>query len=153
MSKSDKKEIALYFGTFNPIHVGHLVIANYIAQLNEVDEVWLVVSPQNPLKKKASMLPDYHRLAMVREAISENTLLKASDIEFNLPQPSYTIDTLTYITEKYPEHSFSLVNGEDNLKSFPKTFYLRVRLKFHMMVTLCSFQHKRSKTIFGKYGK
>jgi len=120
MSINKQKRVALYFGTFNPIHVGHLAIANYIAQQDEVDEVWLVVSPQNPLKEKASMLPDYHRLAIVREAIADNPLLVASDIEFNLPKPSYTIDTLTYIQEKYPDYSFSLIVGEDNLRSFPK---------------------------------
>ena len=120
MNIKKQKKVALYFGTFNPIHVGHLSIANYIAQLDEVDEVWLVVSPQNPLKEKASMLADYHRLAIVREAIADNPLLTASDIEFNLPKPSYTIDTLVYIQEKYPDHSFSLIVGEDNLRSFPK---------------------------------
>ena len=115
-----KKNIALYFGTFNPIHVGHLAIANYISQLSDIDEVWLVVSPENPLKKKASMLADYHRLAIVREAIADNPSLKVSDIEFSLPKPSYTIDTLTYLQEKYPDHHFSLIMGEDNLRSFPK---------------------------------
>ena len=115
-----KKNIALYFGTFNPIHVGHLAIANYISQLADIDEVWLVVSPENPLKKKASMLADYHRLAIVREAIADNPSLKVSDIEFSLPKPSYTIDTLTYLQEKYPDYHFSLIMGEDNLRSFPK---------------------------------
>jgi nicotinate-nucleotide adenylyltransferase len=120
MNRLKNKQIALYFGTFNPIHVGHLSIANYIAQQDEVDEVWLVVSPQNPLKQKDSMLADYHRIAMVREAIADNSMLKASDIEFDLPQPSYTIDTLTYIQEKYPNYNFSIIVGEDNLRSFPK---------------------------------
>ena len=118
MKKS--KNIALYFGTFNPIHVGHLSIANHIAQQDEIDEVWLIVSPQNPLKKKDSMLADYHRLAIVREAIADNPFLKVSDIEFSLPKPSYTIDTLSYIQEKYPDYQFSLIVGEDNLRSFPK---------------------------------
>ena len=115
-----KKHIGLFFGTFNPIHVGHLIIANYMAQRNEIDEVWFVVSPLNPLKSKASILPDYHRLRLVNEAIFENPILKASDIEFNLPQPSYTIDTLIYITEKYPTHQFSVIMGEDNLRTLPK---------------------------------
>ncbi len=113
------KQVALYFGTFNPIHVGHLAIANHIALLKEVDEVWLVVSPQNPLKNKASMLADYHRLAIVREAVADNDKLRVSDIEFNLAKPSYTIDTLVYLSEKYPDHHFSLIMGEDNLRTFP----------------------------------
>lgn len=115
-----KKNIALYFGTFNPIHIGHLAIANYISQLDAVDEVWFIVSPQNPLKKKESLLADYHRLAIVKEAISDNPQLRVSDIEFSLPIPSYTVETLTYISEKYPEFSFSLIMGEDNLRTFPK---------------------------------
>ena len=115
-----KKHIGLFFGTFNPIHVGHLVIANYMAQRNEIDEVWFVVSPLNPLKTKTSILPDYHRLRLVNEAIFENPLLLASDIEFNLPQPSYTIDTLAYLTEKYPAYQFSVIMGEDNLRTLPK---------------------------------
>jgi nicotinate-nucleotide adenylyltransferase len=114
------KNIALYFGTFNPIHVGHLSIANYISQQDGIDEVWLVVTPQNPLKNKDSMLADYHRLALVKEAIADNPKLKASDIEFDLPKPSYTIDTLMYIQEKYPNYTFSLIVGEDNLRSFSK---------------------------------
>jgi nicotinate-nucleotide adenylyltransferase len=112
------KQIALYFGTFNPIHVGHLAIANHIALLKNVDEVWLIVSPQNPLKKKSTMLADYHRLAIVREAIAENDKLRVSDIEFSMPKPSYTVDTLTYISEKHPDYQFSIIMGEDNLHTF-----------------------------------
>lgn len=112
--------IGLYFGTYNPIHVGHLIIANHMADYTNLDQVWLVVSPQNPLKKKASLLADYHRLALVTVAVEGNDKLKASNIEFDLPKPSYTIDTLVYIQEKYPEHSFSLIMGEDNLRSFDK---------------------------------
>lgn len=114
------KNVGLFFGTYNPIHVGHLVIANHLANYTELDEVWLVVSPQNPLKKKASLLEDYHRLALVRIAIEDNPKLKASDIEFNLPQPSYTSHTLAHINEKYPDHNFALIMGEDNLRTFHK---------------------------------
>jgi nicotinate-nucleotide adenylyltransferase len=114
------KKIGLFFGTYNPIHVGHLVIANHLANYTELDEVWLVVSPQNPLKKKASLLQDYHRLALVRVAIEDNSKLKASDIEFSLPKPSYTSNTLAHINEKYPDCRFALIMGEDNLRTFHK---------------------------------
>lgn len=114
------KKIGLYFGTFNPIHVGHLVIANYMAYYTNLDEVWLVVSPQNPLKEKASMLNDYHRLSLVQVAVEDNPKLKASNIEFDLPVPSYTINTLTYLKEKYPTFEFGLIMGEDNLRTFHK---------------------------------
>jgi nicotinate-nucleotide adenylyltransferase len=112
--------IGLYFGTFNPIHVGHLIIANHIADNTPLDSIWLVVTPQNPLKNKASLLADYHRLATVRVAVENNTKLQACNIEFDLPKPSYTVSTLAYITEKYPEHTFSLIMGEDNLRTFHK---------------------------------
>lgn len=114
------KKIGLFFGTYNPIHVGHLVIANHLANYTELDEVWLVVSPQNPLKKKDSLLQDYHRLALVRVAIEDNPKLKASDIEFSLPKPSYTSNTLAHINEKYPDCCFALIMGEDNLRTFHK---------------------------------
>lgn len=115
-----QKHIGLYFGTFNPIHVGHLIIANYMADYTNLDEVWLVVSPQNPLKNKASLLADYHRLQLVKIAIEGNTKLKASDIEFNLPKPSYTATTLAYLADKHPDYNFSLIMGEDNLRTFHK---------------------------------
>jgi nicotinate-nucleotide adenylyltransferase len=113
-------KIGLYFGTYNPIHVGHLVIANYMVDYTDLDQVWLVVTPQNPHKNKASLLSDYHRLAIVRIAVEGNNKLQASNIEFDLPKPSYTITTLTYIQEKYPEHNFSLIMGEDNLRTLHK---------------------------------
>tara|TARA_B100000963_G_scaffold345078_1_gene348739 strand:- start:148 stop:747 length:600 start_codon:yes stop_codon:yes gene_type:complete len=114
------KNIGLYFGTFNPIHVGHLIIANYIADNTILDEVWLVVSPQNPLKNRDTLLSDYHRMSLVRIAIEDNLKLKASNDEFNLPKPSYTINTLTYMSEKYKDFNFNLIMGEDNLRSFHK---------------------------------
>lgn len=113
-------KIGLYFGTYNPIHVGHLVIANYMVDYTDLDQVWLVVTPQNPHKNKASLLSDYHRLAIVRIAVENNPKLKASNIEFDLPKPSYTITTLTYIQEKYPKYDFSLIMGEDNLRTLHK---------------------------------
>lgn len=124
-------KIGLYFGTFNPIHVGHLVIANFMAEYTDLDQVWLVVTPQNPLKDKSTLLADFHRLALVKVAIDDNPKLRASDIEFNLPKPSYTITTLTYLKEKYPNDSFSLIMGEDNLRTFHKWFNHEVILEKH----------------------
>lgn len=112
--------IGLFFGSFNPIHIGHMAIASYMAQFTDLEQVWFVVSPHNPLKAKQSLLKDYHRLAMVKAAIENIPYLKASDIEFALPQPSYTINTLAHLEEKYPQHQFSLILGSDNLTSFHK---------------------------------
>lgn len=112
--------IGLYFGSFNPIHVGHLIIANQLVENSDLDEIWFVVTPHNPFKKKSSLLADYQRLEMVYRATNDYTTLKPTDIEFNLPQPNYTINTLTYLQEKHPKHEFSLIMGEDNLKSFHK---------------------------------
>lgn len=112
--------IGLFFGSFNPIHIGHLFIANHIAHHSDLDQVWLVVSPQNPFKKKASLLSEYDRLHLVNLAVEDNDKLKSSDIEFNLPQPSYTIDTLTYLHEKYPNDKFSLIMGSDNWPTIHK---------------------------------
>ena len=124
-------KIGLYFGTFNPIHVGHLVIANYMAEFTNLEQVWLVVTPHNPLKDKSSLLNDRNRFALVQEAIFENSKLKASDVEFQLPKPSYTVTTLTYLQEKYPIHEFSLIMGEDNLRSLHKWYNHDVILQKH----------------------
>ncbi len=113
-------KIGLYFGSFNPVHTGHLAIAGYMTEYTDLDQVWFVVSPHNPLKKKETLLDDHQRLYMVQLAIGDNDRLKASDIEFRLPVPSYTIDTLTYLNEKYPGNIFSLVMGEDNLTTLHK---------------------------------
>ncbi|QLE01299.1 nicotinate-nucleotide adenylyltransferase [Galbibacter sp. BG1] len=115
-----KKRIGLYFGTFNPIHVGHLAIANHMVEFSDLDEVWLVVTPHNPLKKKSTLLDNHHRLEMVYRATEGYDRLKPSDIEFGLPQPNYTVNTLVYLKEKHPENHFSVIMGEDNLKNFHK---------------------------------
>jgi nicotinate-nucleotide adenylyltransferase len=115
-----KSKIGLYFGSFNPIHNGHLMIASYMAEYSDLTEIWFVVSPQNPFKEKTTLLTDYHRLALVNVAIENDTRFKACDIEFKLPQPSYTINTLTYLQEKFPQKEFSLIMGADNLESFHK---------------------------------
>jgi nicotinate-nucleotide adenylyltransferase len=112
--------IGLYFGSFNPVHIGHLAIAGYMTEFAGLDEVWFIVSPQNPLKKKETLLEDYQRLYMVQLAIDDYLRIKASNIEFNLPLPSYTIDTLTYLGEKFPGHNFCLVMGQDNLYTLQK---------------------------------
>jgi len=113
-------KIGLYFGSFNPIHIGHLVIANHLVEHSDLDQIWFVVTPHNPFKKKSSLLDNYQRLEMVYRATKDYTKLKPSDIEFNLPQPNYTINTLTYLQEKNPDYTFSLIMGKDNLKSFHK---------------------------------
>lgn len=110
----------LYFGSFNPIHIGHLAIANYLVEYANLSELWFVVSPQNPLKKKSTLLPDYQRLELVNRAIGDFHKFKASNIEFYLPKPSYTTDTLAYLDEKYPRKKFALIMGEDNLASIKK---------------------------------
>lgn len=114
------KKIGLYFGTFNPIHVGHLTIANYMAEYSDLDEIWMVVTPHNPHKKKSSLLSNTHRLTMVRIALEDYSKIKASNIEFDLPQPNYTVHTLAHLEEKYPDHHFCLIMGEDNLNSLHK---------------------------------
>lgn len=113
-------KIGLYFGSFNPVHIGHTAIAGYMTEFADLDQVWFVVSPHNPLKKKETLLADHQRLYMVQLAIEDKVQLKASDIEFKLPIPSYTIDTLTYLKEKYPGDEFCLVMGEDNLFTLHK---------------------------------
>ncbi len=124
-------KIGLYFGTFNPIHVGHLIIANHMAEHSDLDQIWMVVTPHNPLKKKNTLLDDYHRLQMVHLATEDFPKIKPSDIEFKLSQPNYTVNTLVHLEEKYPYYEFSLIMGEDNLKSLHKWKNYEVILENH----------------------
>ncbi|MFY1045106.1 nicotinate (nicotinamide) nucleotide adenylyltransferase [Chryseobacterium sp. GP-SGM7] len=128
------KKIGLFFGSFNPIHIGHLILANYILENSDMNELWFVVSPQNPFKEKKSLLNDHNRLEMVELAIKNYPEMRASNIEFSLPTPSYTIDTLTYLKEKHPDYSFSLIMGEDNLESLPKWKNSDLLVKNHHII-------------------
>ena len=113
-------KIGLFFGSFNPMHIGHKVIASYILEFSDLQQVWFIVSPQNPLKKKQSLLDQHHRLTIIRKEVEDNPKLYVSDIESNLSQPSYTIDTLAHLKEKYPKNDFTLIIGADNLQNFHK---------------------------------
>jgi nicotinate-nucleotide adenylyltransferase len=124
-------KIGLYFGTFNPIHIGHLIIANHMAEHSDLDQIWLVVTPHNPHKQKNTLLDDYHRLHMVHLATEDFPKIKPSDIEFKLPQPNYTINTLVHLQEKHPNYEFSLIMGEDNLNSLHKWKNYEAILQHH----------------------
>jgi len=125
----------LYFGSFNPIHIGHLAIGSFMVEFSDVEQLWFVVSPQNPLKQKQSLLDDYQRLQMVRLAIEDDDRFMASDIEFKLPTPSYTIDTLTYLQEKYPGRKFQLIMGSDSLQTFHKWKHAELIVeKYHRLI-------------------
>lgn len=120
MVKKAKKKIGLYFGSFNPIHIGHMIIANAMLTHADISELWFVVSPQNPFKKNQHLLHEFDRLDLVELAIANHPEMKASDVEFHMPKPSYTVDTLTYLSEKFPDFQFRLIIGGDNLPSFHK---------------------------------
>jgi nicotinate-nucleotide adenylyltransferase len=113
-------KVGLYFGSFNPIHIGHLAIANYFVSFTDIDQLWFVLSPHNPLKEKKTLLDDYQRLEIMHRAINRDDMFRVTDIEFRMPQPSYTMDTLTYLKEKHPKHEFVLIMGSDGLKHFHK---------------------------------
>jgi nicotinate-nucleotide adenylyltransferase len=116
----ESKRIGLYFGSFNPVHNGHLMIGNYLAEYGELDQVWFVISPLNPFKDEKSLLPDYHRRELLTRAIGDYAKFRVSSVEFKLPKPSYTIDTLEYLTKEYPSYVFSLIMGSDQLPDFQR---------------------------------
>ncbi|MGZ5197105.1 MAG: nicotinate (nicotinamide) nucleotide adenylyltransferase [Kaistella sp.] len=128
------KKVGLFFGSFNPIHIGHLILANYILENSDMDELWFVVSPQNPFKDKKSLLKDHSRLDMVQLAIKNYPKMRASNVEFSLPKPSYTIDTLTYLHEKFPDYAFALIMGEDNLDGLSKWKNSETLVKNHQII-------------------
>ena len=146
-------KIGLYFGTFNPIHVGHLIIANHMAENSDLDEIWMVVTPQNPFKKKSSLLDNYHRLQLVDLATENYPKIKPSKIEFDLPQPNYTVHTLAHISDKFPTHNFSLIMGEDNLKSFHKWKNYEVILEHHHIYVYPRISEGKIETQFDNHPK
>ncbi len=146
-------KIGLYFGTFNPIHIGHLTIANHMAEYSDLDQIWFVVTPQSPFKVKNSMLDNQQRLEMVYRATKDYQKLRPSDIEFGLPQPNYTINTLVYLQEKFPEHQFALIMGEDNLKSFHKWKNYELILEGHDIYVYPRISEGNVETQFDKHPK
>jgi nicotinate-nucleotide adenylyltransferase len=146
-------KIGLYFGTFNPIHVGHLIIANHFAENTDLNQIWMVVTPHNPLKNKDTLLKDSTRLELVFLATEDYPKIKPCDIEFQLPQPNYTVNTLAHLQDKYPKNEFSLIMGEDNLKSFHKWKNHEVILENHAIYVYPRVDEKgQSHNDGGKYG-
>lgn len=128
-------KIGLFFGSFNPMHIGHKVIASYFAEFCDLDKVMLVVSPQNPLKEKKSLLDQNHRLLIIKSEIEDNNSLLVSDIEFSMPHPSYTIDTLIRLKEKNPQNEYIIIMGADNLKNLHKwKNYKQIILDYNIYV-------------------
>lgn len=146
-------KIGLYFGTFNPIHIGHLILANHLAEHSDLDKIWFIVTPHSPFKKKSSLLDNRQRFEMVYRATEDYEKLEPSDIEFDLPQPSYTINTLTHLQEKYPNHEFALIMGEDNLKSFHKWKNYELILKHHHIYVYPRISEGKIETQFDNHNK
>ena len=126
-------KIGLYFGSFNPVHIAHLIIANHVLNETEIEKIWFVVSPQNPFKEENNLLNEYHRLHLVRLATEDDTRIKASDIEFTLPRPSYTTTTLSYLADKYPEHEFCIIMGSDSFQNLHKWKNFQVIVKNYLL--------------------
>ncbi|WP_297806339.1 nicotinate (nicotinamide) nucleotide adenylyltransferase [uncultured Polaribacter sp.] len=146
-------KIGLYFGTFNPIHIGHLIIANHMVEHSDLDEVWMVVTPHNPFKKKNSLLDNNHRFELVYRATENYPKIKPSNIEFKLPQPNYTVYTLAQITEAYPNKEFCLIMGEDNLKSLHKWKNYETILEHHHIYVYPRISEGKTETQFDKHPK
>lgn len=146
-------KVGLFFGSFNPIHIGHLIIGNYLAEHSDLDQIWFVVTPHNPFKNKSSLLDNYQRLEMVYLATKDYDKLKPSNIEFKLPQPNYTINTLVYMQEKYPEKEFALIMGEDNLKSFHKWKNYQLILESHHIYVYPRISKNTVETQFNNHAK
>ncbi len=146
-------KVGLFFGSFNPIHVGHLTIANHIVEYSDLDQVWFVVTPHSPFKKKSTLLDDNHRYQMVDRAVECYSKLRACDIEFGLPQPNYTINSLTYLEEKYPNYQFALIMGEDNLKSFHKWKNYKLILESYPIYVYPRLSDGKANTKFEHYLK
>ena len=127
------KQIGLFFGSFNPVHQGHLILANYLVEETALEEVWFVITPQSPFKQKQRLLDNHHRLALVEEAIEGYPKLKVSTVEFGLPAPQYTALTIAHLMEKHPEASFSLIVGQDHLKTFHKWYNYQALLEGHQI--------------------
>lgn len=144
-------KVGLYFGTFNPVHVGHLAIANHMVEFSDLKEVWLVVTPHNPFKKKSTLLDDHQRLEMVHRATEAYANLRPSDVEFKLKQPNYTVNTLAHLQEKYPDREFALIMGEDNLKSFHKWKNYEVILENHDIYVYPRISEGKTETRFDKH--
>ena len=147
------KKIGLYFGTFNPIHIGHLTIANHLVEYSDIDVVWFVVTPHSPFKKKSTLLDNHHRFEMVYRATETYNTLKPSNIEFKLPQPNYTINTLVHLEEQYPQHQFALIMGEDNLKSLHKWKNYEVILENHELYVYPRISEGEIETRFDNHPK
>jgi len=146
-------KIGLYFGTFNPIHIGHLIIANHMVEHSDLDEIWMVVTPHNPFKKKRSLLDNNHRFEMVYRATENYSKIKPSNIEFKLPQPNYTVYTLAHISDVYPDKEFCLIMGEDNLKSLHKWKNYETILEHHHIYVYPRISEEKTETQFDKHPK
>jgi nicotinate-nucleotide adenylyltransferase len=127
-------KVGLYFGSFNPVHVGHLIIAGFILNYSKLDQVWFVVSPQNPLKPQAGLLNEYHRQHLIVSAIEGENRLRCSNVEFHLPRPSYTINTLSYLREKYPQYDFNVIMGSDSFQNMKRWKNFEVLLKEYQII-------------------